>query len=243
MRVLVLRPERSARKTAIRLSSLGHQPVVLPLSEPRHDPDALRVALGKPHAAIAITSSEAARLLASMEAALEPHRRTTLFAVGHSSAQAARDAGFSAVLTSGGDGRDLADLILRHFADHAMPAGPVLYLAGNPRAATFESRMTEVAIPHRTVECYRMVPLAPEPGELQSALIEAVPDAVLFYSRESAKRFFALEPVAANVDVFLQTRFLCMSENVSQAVPPGFSATVMVSEKPDEESLLMLLPV
>lgn len=94
------------------LASLGHEAVRLPLSKAEHDVAAVKAALTKPHAAIAITSAEAARLLAGIGENLAPHRQTPLFAVGEASAEAARRAGFRTVVAGGGDGESLAETIL-----------------------------------------------------------------------------------------------------------------------------------
>lgn len=241
MRVVVLRPRPAALRTARKLSALGHEPVLLPLSEPKHDREALTAGLAKRHSAIAITSAEAAGMLGSIGEALDRHLLTTVFAVGHASARAAQEAGFRTVLTPGGDGRDLADLIIRHCRDFGMPAEPILYLAGSPRAPAFENRLTEAGIPHRTVECYRMTPLRPTRAELARALLDVPPDAVLLYSRQTALQFFALPPLVETPERFLSTIMLCMSENVAKAVPQHFAASLVVASAPDEESLLDLL--
>lgn len=237
MRVLVLRPEPAATRTAGKLAALGHEAVRLPLSRAEHDVAAVKAALTKPHAAIAITSAEAARLLAGIGENLARHRQTPLFAVGEASAEAARRAGFRTVVAGGGDGESLAETILAH----TRPDGAILYLAGSPRAPGFEHRMKEASIPFRTAEAYRMVPLAPSPAEIEAALLAPVPDAVLLYSRESARAFFALAPLAEAPERFLAMRLLCMSANVAAAVPESFTARAAIAAAPDEESLLALL--
>ena len=45
MRVLVLRPQPSARRTATKLREMGHHPVLLPLTRAQHDVEAVRAAL------------------------------------------------------------------------------------------------------------------------------------------------------------------------------------------------------
>jgi uroporphyrinogen-III synthase len=237
MRVLVLRPEPAATRTAEKLATLGHEAVRLPLSRAEHDVAAVKAALTKPHAAIAITSAEAARLLAGIGENLAPHRQTPLFAVGEASAEAARRAGFRTVVAGGGDGESLAKTILAH----TRPDGPILYLAGSPRAPGFERRLKEAGIPFHTAEAYRMVPLAPSPAEIEAALLAPVPDAVLLYSRESARAFFALAPLAEAPKRFPAMRLLCMSANVAAAVPESFTARAAIAAAPDEESLLALL--
>jgi len=237
MRVLVLRPEPAASRTAGKLAALGHEAVRLPLSGAEHDIAAGKAALAEPHAAIAITSAEAARLLAGIGEDLAPYRKTPLFAVGEASAEAARRAGFRTVIAGGGNGESLAETILAH----TRPDGPILYLAGSPRAPGFEHRLEEADIPFRTIEAYRMVPLIPSPAEIEAALLAPVPDAALLYSRESARAFFALPPLVQAPERVLAMRLVCMSANVAAAVPDLFAERAAIAAAPDEESLLALL--
>lgn len=241
MRVLILRPEQTAARTARKLAALGHETARLPLSRPQHDLDAVKAALAERHSAIAITSAEVARLFGHLGDTLDRHLLTTVFSVGQASANAASAAGFRTVLTPGGNGRDLADMIVAHCRDFGMPAEPILYLAGVPRARGFETRLTEAGIPLRTVEAYRMVPVVPRRTETETALLKPVPDAVLFYSGESARAFFKLSPLVEIPERFLSTLMLCMSANVAKAVPQRFAASTVVASAPNEESLLDLL--
>ncbi len=237
MRVLVLRPEPAAARTAATLTALGHEVVSLPLSRAEHDLAATREALCEPHAALAVTSAEIARLFEKLGTA----PATTVFAVGPATAGAMREAGFSTVHAAGGDGESLAASIAAHYRDRGMPADPILYLAGNPRAPGFEVRLRDAGIPFRTVEAYRMEQLALPQAEVEAALLHPVPDAVLLYSRESALAFFALAPFEAMPERFRSARFICMSRNVAAAVPQRFAAAVSIAAAPDEESLLALL--
>lgn len=238
MRVLVLRPQPAADRTAGRLAARGHEAVLLPLARAVHDRAAARTALAGGHAAIAITSAEAGGLLREAPAG---HETVPVFAVGHASARAAREAGFRRVETPGGDGRALADFILQRREALDLAAGPLLYLAGHPRAPGFESRLAEAGLPLRTVECYRMEPLSLAPEAVERAVLGAAPDAVLLHSPESARRFFAL-PFSAAAEARLHAAsLLCMSANVAAAIPETFAARVRVAARPDEESLLDLL--
>ena len=241
MRVLVLRPQRAAARTARKLAALGHEIGCLPLSKPEHDLGAVQAALAERHSAIAITSAEVARLFGNLGDTLDRHLLTTVFSVGRASADAASAAGFRTVLTPGGDGRDLADMIVAHCRDFGMPAEPILYLAGMPRAQGFEARLAEADIPFRTVEAYHMVPVVPRRAEAEAVLLNPVPDAVLFYSGESARAFFKLAPLVEMPERFLSTLMLCMSVNVARAVPQRFAASTVIASSPNEESLLDLL--
>lgn len=239
--MLVLRPEPAAARTARTLSARGHDAVLLPLSKAEHDIEAVREALATPHAAIAVTSAEIARLFSTIGTNLTPHLSTRVFAVGQATADTMKAVGFHNVHAAGGDGAALAESIIAHVRASGAPESPILYLAGKPRASGFENRLRAASIPFRTVESYRMVALAYPPVAVASALLEPVPDAVLLYSPESARAFFGLAPLLEMPDRFAALRLLCMSPNVAAIVPERFAAQAETATTPDEASLLALL--
>ncbi len=242
MRVLVVRPQASAEKTAAKLKALHHTPVLLSLVVPVHDAAAATAGLARRHSAIAITSAEAAHVLRSIGGELDRHLLTTVFAVGRATARAATEAGFRTVLAAeGSDGNSLADLIIRHRQDFGVPPEPLLYLAGSPRSHQFETRLATAGVAHETVECYRMEPTRPKRSMLKPLIVDERPDAILFYSRESARHFFELPLVGESLDSLENTLFLCISRNVAAMVPERFSKSVVVSTTPTEEGLLDLL--
>lgn len=241
MRVLVLRPEPAAARTISTLAVLGHDAVPLPLSKAEHDIEAVRKALATPHAAIAVTSAEIARLFSTIGTDVAPHLSTRIFAVGQASADALKAVGFHDVHAAGGDGAALAESIIARGRASGTPENPILYLAGSPRASGFENRLRAAGIPFRTVESYRMAALTYPPAAVAAALLEPVPDAVLLYSPESARAFFRLAPLLEMPDRFTALRLLCMSPNVAAIAPERFAAQAETAAAPDEASLLALL--
>ncbi|MCJ8520193.1 uroporphyrinogen-III synthase [Pseudorhizobium tarimense] len=240
MRVLVTRPADSSRRTAERLSAVGHQPIVLPLTEPEHHPDDVLEALRQLHSAIVLTSAEAVRVLHSLGNVLHPYLSGPVFAVGEATASAARELGFEEVRAADGTAIGMLDLFRGEL--RALTANhPLLYIAGNPRATTLEDGFADHAIPFETVEGYRMKPVAIDEDMLAAAL-EAPPlDAVLLYSRATAERFFGLPLRPKQIEMLATARILCLSSNVAEAVPSALQANVTVAARPDEYSLLALL--
>ena len=227
MRVIVTRPAISAGQTAARLLALGHLPILLPLTEAVHHPDAAIAALAVAHTAIAVTSAEALRVLQPIGNALQPHLDTRLFAVGEATAQAARDAGFRDVVAGPGTGAELAELIAGEAGEFE---SPLLYLAGRPRSQGFEQGLAEHGVGIRIIECYEMRPIAyPQPVDIAA-------DAVLLYSREAARLFFELS-VTDEQDL----RIFCLSDNVASAVPQRFHKNIKLAAQPDEEGIFALL--
>ncbi|MBX5227007.1 uroporphyrinogen-III synthase [Rhizobium sp. NLR9b] len=235
MRVLVTRPAHSATRTAQRLRDMGHEPLLLPLRRPQHDSAAAAAALEATSGAIAVTSAEAVRVASALGEKLRPHLVRPLFAVGEMTAQEARGLGFRSVAASAGNGRDLADLIATQGAEE------LLYLAGLPRAETFETRLRQLGIRFSVAECYRMTPVAPSPAEIEAVFSGGCPNAVLFYSRQTVEDFFRLAELRSALSGHREIHLLCLSETVAQAIPMSLKKTVAISSMPDEQSLLSLL--
>ncbi|WP_117194998.1 uroporphyrinogen-III synthase [Rhizobium terrae] len=236
MRVVVTRPQRSALRTAGRLEGLGHQPVLLPLAKAQHHPQIAEEALKEPHSAVAVTSGEALRVLVSLGDQLAAHRDEILYAVGDATAKAAADAGFRNVRKGPGTGAGLAEVAA---GDEAKPRAPLLYLAGKPRSPKFEDGLLAKELPFVTAEVYEMIPITYDTEGTHRLLCDPPADAVLLYSRETAKLFFDL--VAPIAEALPRLRILCLSGTISEAVPHEFHRNIKIAVQPDEEGILALL--
>jgi uroporphyrinogen-III synthase len=235
MRVLVTRPLHSGERTAERLRAMGHEPLLLPLLHPVHDVSAALVGLARTAGVIAVTSGEAIRAIAARKDALASHFQRPLFAVGEATAKEAKAAGFRSVVASSGSGADLADTIA------SLARDPVLYLAGFPRAETFEARGREIGLTIVVAECYRMERRPIDAAWLQTILAEQRPASILFYSRQTAESFFDLAGMRTHPDKIAGIRLLCLSAAVAAAVPAPLRENIAIAEMPEERSLLSLL--
>ena len=105
MRVLVVRPEADARRTAARLAARGHEAIVAPVLriEATGEP-----APESPFDAVAVTSMNAVPALASIRDRIAG---APLFAVGRRTADAMAAAGLPGVQVAQGDGASLAGLV------------------------------------------------------------------------------------------------------------------------------------
>lgn len=240
MRVLLTRPQAASGETTKRLRELGHQPILLPLMQAEHYLGPTLEGLQKSHAAIALTSAEAVRVLQALGPQLVAYLETPVFAVGDATASAARAAGFEKVEAAGGTAASMIALFGHRFRSITSQQ-PLLYIAGNPRTATFEAGLAELEIPFFTVEGYAMKPLHVDEPALSAALENPPVDVVLLYSPATAKCFFSLPFTARGWNVLRRSRILCLSHNVARAVPASLQTMVAVSERPDEDSLLALL--
>jgi uroporphyrinogen-III synthase len=232
LRILVTRPEPAARRTAARLAELGHRAVVLPLTETRPlplGPDAPKGAV-----ALAVTSANAVRhappALVAALAGLPCH------AVGERTAEAARAAGFARVEAGSGGAEALAERIAPPLAGKAL-----VYLCGRIRFPGFEKRLAAAGVRVHALESYDTVAVAYGDVEMAARLGGPV-DAVLLYSAAAADAAVALAARPALSPLFAAADFLCLSQRVAARLSGLDAGRVRVARRPDEASLLALLP-
>jgi uroporphyrinogen-III synthase len=146
VRVLILRPAPGNAATAASVEAQGKDPVVVPLFE--IVPLDWELPSIEHFEAVVMTSANAARLGGASLARL---RRLPLFAVGESTARAAREAGFDDVVVGEGSAADLRDLIgprsVLHLAGEdvvplstAMPATTIAVYAARQRELSVAER-------------------------------------------------------------------------------------------------------
>jgi uroporphyrinogen-III synthase len=236
MRVVVTRPENSARRTAERLQDLGHRPVLLPLTKAIHHPEVAEAALAGPHAALAVTSAETLRVLSLLGERLTPFLGRTLYAVGETTAKAAEEAGFRDIRSGAGTGAELAELIAGYALDLD---APLLYLAGQPRSPKFEDGIHAKGVPFVTAEVYEMTPIAYDEAFIRDILLDPPVDAVLLYSRENARLF--CDFAAPHLKELASAQFVCLSDNVAEIIPREFHRNIKIASHPDEDGIFALL--
>jgi uroporphyrinogen-III synthase len=235
MRLVVTRPEPEASRTAEVLRARGHAVDVTPMLRVELIPDA---DLGAgPWGGIVITSATALRAVAEHPRKAELLAQP-LFAVGRRSAEAAQAAGFATVQSAEGDARDLARLL----AARADRGRPLLYLAGEDRAADLAGMLAPSGLAVTTIEVYRTVAELGLPDPLRDALKGDAIDGVLHYSRRSADAFVAAV-LAAQIDLkSLKTRHFCISTEVAAVFRRNSVDAVVVASTPDQDALFALIP-
>jgi uroporphyrinogen-III synthase len=157
MRVVITRPQPASERTAAALAARGHDVWEVPLM--RIEP--IEADLSGTWGAVVITSANAPGAIAG-NPAFAALLELPVYAVGRRSAEAAQQAGFAYVTSAGGDVRDLVQLIAERHAD---AKAPLLYLAGEDRAADLVGELASHAIAAQMRVVYRAV-TAPFPDEL-----------------------------------------------------------------------------
>ena len=193
------------------------------------------------YGAVIVTSANALR---GIESRLKgsPMLKLPLFAVGEHTATAARNAGFGHVISAGGDAASLRDCVLASVKAKALKkASPLLYLAGADLARDLAGELGERGFTVVTQTTYRMVPLSSLPRETCDAFAANKIEAVLHYSRRSARAF--LESIrAAGVEISaLSVPQCCLSAGVASVVRDAGATRVMAAASPDENALFAAL--
>jgi uroporphyrinogen-III synthase len=235
MRLLVTRPAPDAARTAATLRARGHFVTVLPVLRVEAVAD---VSFGTgPFAAVLITSSNACHAVAAHKD-FDFIRETPAFTVGRKSAAAARAAGFATVVAADGDAAALARLVAEKLKGIK---APLLYLAGEERAADLEGRLRQADLSVRTCVVYRTVADPEVTEEIAAVLEDGEFDAVMHYSARSAGAFLAAGETAGLTSRLLKIRHYCLSAQVAAPLLAAGADDVRVANEPNESALFDLI--
>jgi len=232
MHLAVTRPQADSERTAAALRARGHDVLVAPLM--RVEPVAAD--LGGGWGAVIVTSANAPGAIAAHQARAAL-LRLPVFAVGERSADAVRHAGFTDVTSAGGDLRDLVRLLAERRAD---ARAPLLYLAGEDRAADLIGELTARGIAAEMRIVYRAV-TAPFPPALISALKTGGIDAVLHFSKRSADNYIAGARQAGIAEQALAVRQVCLSAQIADSLVGAGAGHIAIAKRPDEVALIAAL--
>jgi uroporphyrinogen-III synthase len=235
VRLLVTRPRAEAQRTAQELTRRGHDALIAPMLDIEATFDAKSFD-AKSFDAIVMTSSNAPRSLAVSDPSLRHLLKLPVLTVGDQTAQAAREAGFSDVISADGDAADLAALIRSRLRK---PGTRLLYLAGNDRSRDLAADLAPDGIHIETVVVYRANAAERLPDDAQQALRHGTIDGVLHYSRRSSAIFLACADAAA-LDVS-PLRHYCLSVRASEPLSLRGFNTIRIAPRPDEAALLDLI--
>jgi uroporphyrinogen-III synthase len=235
MAVLVTRPHPDDETTAVALRAKGYEVLRAPML--RLEPVAFHDDMNARYGAVIVTSANALR---SIEPHLKGHRllELPLFVVGEQTAVAARRAGFTDVISAEGDAAGLRDLVLAKVkAKQLKKASTLLYLAGADLARDLAGELGEHGLRVVTQTTYKMSPVASLPREVCDAFAANRIEAVLHYSRRSARAFLDAARAGGVEISALAIPQCCISAAVASVVRDAGATQVMVAASPDENAL------
>lgn len=237
MSVLVTRPPPDNAVTAAALRGAGVEALLAPVLrfEPvdsHGDPDAAFDGL-------IVTSANALRAVDG-KADIARLLMLPLFAVGEHTADAARRGGFLNVIDSGGDAAALRERVKKAFKK-SKHAAVLLHLAGADLATDLAGELGAQGMTVVTQTVYRMVPVGRLPDEVCEAFAAQRIEAILHYSRRSARAFV---DAARNSGVEVSALALpqcCLSEAIGAVLRDAGAVRISVSSTPNETALLETL--
>jgi uroporphyrinogen-III synthase len=218
LRVAITRAQPEAEKTAARVRERGGEPVLAPLLTIEPRPFDTHIAGAQ---ALLFTSSNGVHGFAAQIS----ERGIPAFAVGESTAAAARAAGFHHVSTADGDVVALAHLVQAELDPHA---GMLVHVSGRHIAGDLVHTLRGAGFHVERRVAYEAVAATTLPAAFATPL-----DIVLFHSARAAEIFIQLgAPSSASL------RAACFSQAVSTAARAALWAALTVAKAPREEALL-----
>ena len=239
MAVLVTRPHPDDEATAGALRARGFEVLRAPMlrfaAVPFQDDVDAR------YDAVIVTSANALR---AIEPQLAGSRllELPLFAVGDHTASAARGAGFGQVIAAKGDAAALRDLVLAGVkSKHLKRGSTLLYLAGADLARDLAGELGEKGFTVVTHTTYRMIPVSSLPREVCDAFVANEIEAVLHYSRRSARAFLdAARTGGVEISALALPQY-CISSAVASILRDAGAAQVTAAASADENALFEAL--
>ncbi|MBN9584069.1 MAG: uroporphyrinogen III synthase [Afipia sp. 62-7] len=236
MAILVTRPVPDGEKTAAALRARGHEALLSPML--RFEPVAFEDDDEIAFDGVILSSANAVRAVAQhpIRSRLMP---LPVFAVGEHTARVALDAGFARITVADGDAVSLRDRIVdRAAAGKLKKKAALCYLAGENLTRDLAGELGARGFTVVTHTAYRMVPIAGFSEAIGNAFRMGVIEAVMHYSRRSARAYL---DAARNDGVEISALALpqcCISEAVATVLREAGAMQVAAARAPDEKALL-----
>jgi len=236
MAILVTRPAPDNEKTAAVLRARGYDTLLSPMLRyeaiPFHGED------DAAYDGVVVTSANAIR-------AIEGHpSRMSLFGlraftVGEHTAEAARGVGFGEVVSASAGAHALSDLIVKNVAAGKLKKSATLcYLAGADLAHDLAADLGARGFTVITHTTYRMFPVAGFPAGISDAFRADGVEAVLHYSRRSARAFLDAARADGVEISALALPQCCISDAVAGILREAGAMQVAAARTPDEAAVI-----
>ena len=235
MSILVTRPHPDNEATSESLRARGHVVLLAPVL--KFEPVAFHDESETGYSAVIVTSANAIRGVAPQLQDLGL-LELPLFAVGEHTAAAARDAGFAEVVVAGGDAAALRDKVMQGARDKRLKKkSTLLYLAGADLSRDLGGELGAEGFNVVTQTTYRMAPVKLLPRDVCEGFATHGIEAVLHYSRRSARAFLeAARDEGVEISA-LAVPHCCLSETVAGVLREAGASQVLVAATPDENAL------
>lgn len=242
MTVLVTRPEPDGEMTAKSLRGRGHAVLVSPML--RFEPVAFQIDADARYGAVVVTSANALRAMTD-HPSLANLRALPLLAVGARTADVARGMDFHTVISADGDAAALRECVLACVRDKSLKTltrnSAILYLAGADIAHDLATELGGHGFNVVTATSYRMAPQVHLSPEVCDGFAAQRIDAVLHYSRRSARAFLDAARAGGVEISALAIPQCCLSDPIAAILRDAGATQVAVARTPDENALFEIL--
>ncbi|MDO8978862.1 MAG: uroporphyrinogen-III synthase [Afipia sp.] len=235
MAILVTRPAPDNEKTAAALRERGYGVLLSPML--RFEAAAFDDEGETAFDAVVLSSANAVR-------AIEHHPvrprliLLPVFAVGGYTAQVARDAGFTNITIADGDAVSLRDRVIESAAAGKLKKKATLcYLAGADLARDLGGELGARGFTVVTRTAYRMIPVAGFSNAVSDAFRAGSIEAVLHYSRRSARAYLDAARADGVEISALALPQCCISETVAGVLREAGAMQVAAARTPDENAI------
>ncbi len=235
MAILITRPAPDNEKTAAALRVRGFEVLLSPTLRfetmdiyDDHDAAYDGVILTSANAVRAIEGRDMKARIVALPA----------FAVGAHTAETARSAGFTSVVTGKGEASMLRDVVANSAEGKKLRKGATLcYLAGADLARDLAADLGERGFTVITHTVYRMIPVTTFSKDVEDAFRSGGIDAALQFSRRSARAFLgAVRAAGVEISALALPQY-CLSDAVAAILREGGATQVVAAQAPNETAL------
>lgn len=233
MKVLITRAEPAASQTANALAKAGHEALVLPLSTIT---DTMQPIPARHYDGIILTSRNAVETLRARGWQHEP-MDIPAYCVGEKTEKAAHILGLENTITAKGGGRVLSEKM----KTLTIKGHRILYPSTPDKSFDMAKALEGRGVTVDTVDIYKTRKIIPDADDIQSVMKQITGNCIFTYSALSSDHLASLIR-QIDPDILKTVTLIGIS---SQATRPleGFGwKSILVSEYPDEGSMINLLP-
>lgn len=235
MHLLVTRPIDDADGLADKLRARGHIVTVDPLMSIEFHPEAPVTRTGLQ--ALLVTSANGLRAVMGRSDFPE-WLKLPLFAVGPTTAEMARQAGFAHVHEASGDVLSLTQMVKQELA---ADGGPLLHIAGTVSAGDLKGALKTEGFWVERVVLYEARAAEALSQETIEGLRGGEIKALLLYSKRSAEIFAELCRLAGLQDALSDVNAYCLSANAAAPLQGIGLQAIHIASAPNETDLLALI--
>lgn len=229
--ILITRPKREAHITASLLADRGLKSIIDPLLE-IHAKDQ-KNSIKSPQLVI-FTSINGVTFCPQEIVIAQPD----VYAVGDSTAQAAKEKGFKSVVSAKGDVEDLYQLILEKRHPHE---GSIVHLSGEITIGNLVNRLKQQGYQAEQVKIYASREASSLSQQTIHALEQEIITSALFFSPRTASIFKGIITTNQMTHFLKNLSAFCISSSTADALKDHSWKSIKIAAHPHQNALLKLL--